>query len=313
MSRTKGKKDESGVSISPETPTLEGFRLKEVPDFDGEAMAALCSNAQTLAKQAAAAFSKLARTCEEIKKDGVLTAFAKTDLSRRLKQTIEQAQQITPKLPGLLIDLADSVDSWQAGESRTRRARFEDIAQQLNWKIVGSWPEPVVQDVVFIVVDEAKRRVTVNGQQVRGSLTAERIAAVVATELRDLEEDRAEPSEFIAAAWKAFTSGGGSEERGISVFDLLREMVWQRQGKTFQRDPRQELFRGYSVAQFRCDLTNYLAAGAPPVKEGNTEYELEVQGGSFAADGVFIFLPQTHRLATCGRLAFRKRGGEERR
>ncbi|HEU4768763.1 MAG TPA: hypothetical protein VFS77_15375 [Pyrinomonadaceae bacterium] len=312
MSRTKGKKAESGALTLEGSPTLEGLRVQEVPDFDSVSMAALCSDAQTLSKQAAAVFSKLARTCEEIQKQGVLTAFAKNDLSRRLKQTVEQAQQITPKLPGVLVELTDSIERWRSGESRTRRARFEDIAHQLNWKIVGSWPEPVVEHVVFVVVNEASGRATVNGRQLGGGVSAERIASAVANELRDLEERRTEPSEFIASVWKAFKAGGGSEERGISVFDLLREMVWQSQGKAFHRDPRQELFRGYSVAQFRCDLTNYLSVGAPGVKEGNTEYELEVQGGSFAADGIFIYLPQTHRLATCGRLAFRARGGGER-
>lgn len=310
---TKRKKNAEPDSHNAALLPLESLAIKEAQDFDSEAMAAACSEAQDLAKQALAVLSQLRKTCEEIRRDGVPTALTKSDLSPRLKQTIEQAQQVVPKLPAILIELAALTERWRTSESRTRRTRFEQIAKQLNWKIVGSWPEPVVEQVVFIVVNESTGRATVNGQQMKGTATAERIASAVTLELENLQKNRTDPVEFIASVRKAFTAVGGSAETGLSVLDLLHEMLWQRQSKAFQRDPRPELFRGYSVSQFRNDLTYYLASGAPRVKEANTEYELEIQGGSFASDGIFMYFPQTDRLATCGRLTFRPLGGEERR
>ena len=42
----------------------------------------------------------------------------------------------------------------------------------------------------------------------------------------------------------------------------------------------------------------------PPIDEGGKSYELQVVGGSFAQDGIYMYFPQTDRLATCGRLTF---------
>src|SRR4029077_2972007 len=152
----------------------------------------------------------------------------------------------------------------------------------------------------------------INGQRIKGTATAERIASAIAHELEILRKDRTEPAEFISSMRKAFARIGESAVKGVAVHDILREIVWQRQSKAFQKDPRPELFKGYSVSQFRSDLTYYLASGAPRVKDGNTEYELEIQGGSFASDGIFMYFPQTDRLATCGRLKLRPVNGEER-
>jgi len=291
-----------------EKPTLlplSDVAVEAIPGGDDEGIASACSSAQTLAKPLLAALLQLVKTCEQIQRSGVTTAFAKDDLSPRLKESIEKTQKDIPTLPTSLLQLTELIESWRGNEVRTRRTRFEKIAEQQGWQIYGSWPEPVVEKVVFIVVNDSTGQVTVNGQRVKGTPTAERIAFSVADELQNLRKAQTEPSEFGSGLRKAFISAGGSPEKGVAVFDLLRGMVLQRQSKAFHRDPKQELFKGYSVAQFRNDLTAFLATGAPRIKEGNTEYELEIQGGSFASEGIFMYFPQTNRLATCGRLTFR--------
>jgi hypothetical protein len=96
----------------------------------------------------------------------------------------------------------------------------------------------------------------------------------------------------------------GEPGKGVPVFDVLRGLLLLRQSKRFHRDPRAEAFRPYPAAQFRADLTHYLASGAAPVQEGRARYQLEIAAGSFAQDGLFMFFPQTERLGTCGRLTF---------
>lgn len=284
--------------------------IGETPNVDDENMAAACLSTHTLAKQLLTSLSQLVKTCEQIQRVGVKAAFTKDDLAHRLNETIEQTQKNMPPLPASLLELTQLIESWRSNEVRTRRTRFENIADDLSWRIYGSWPEPVVERVAFVVVNDSTGLVTVNGQRVKGTPTAERIASSVAEELQSLRKAQVEPSEFISNLRKAFITAGGSPEKGVAVFDLLREMVLQRQSKAFQKDPKNELFKGYSVAQFRNDLTGLLATGAPRVREGNTEYELEIQGGSFASDGIFMYFPQTDRLATCGRLTFRPIGVE---
>ena len=302
MSKKTSKPKELGeATLLP----LQNVAIETGADANDERVLAACSNTQTLAKQLVAALSRLAKTCEQVQRSGISAAFAKDDLSSHLKAAIEQAQKTIQTLPASLVELTELIESWRSNEARMRRTRFEKIAGELSWKISGSWPEPVVEKVVFVVVNDSTGLATVNGQRVKGTPTAERIASSVAKELQELRKAQVEPSEFISNLRKAFLSAGGSREKGVAVFDLLREMVFQRQSKAFQKDPKNELFKGYSVAQFRNDLTSLLATDAPKVKEGNTEYELEIQGGSFASDGIFMYFPQTDRLATCGRLTFR--------
>lgn len=201
-------------------------------------------------------------------------------------------------------DLQEPLASWRAAERRSRQLRFEAIASSRKWELVGAWPEPVVSGMVFIVVDEARGRATVNGKAVPGLAIAERIAACVETELKEIEKNKLKPEEFIARLWQAYVACGGKKGHGVLVFDILREMAIQRQRKGFFRDPNSAQFRPYPAAQFRADLTTYLAAGAPPLKHEAEELVLEIVGGSSAENGLFMYFPQTRRLATCGRLKF---------
>jgi hypothetical protein len=217
-------------------------------------------------------------------------------------------RRLTVEFPTLLSEMGglnELIEECRRAERRSRRGRFEEAAAARGWELIGSWPEPVIQQVIFVVVDEAKESATVNGNALGGTLTAERLVAAVADELGALERDGIEPGRFATEMWSAYAAAGGEPSRGVAVFDLIRSLVWVRQSRRFQRDPRAETFRQYPLAQFRADLTRYLAAGAPPVADGRVAYRLEVTAGSFAQDGLFMYFPQTERLGTCGRITFR--------
>jgi hypothetical protein len=163
----------------------------------------------------------------------------------------------------------------------------------------------VVEGIVFVVVDGDKDKATINGQTIQGLPTSEKLLKEVEVELEQLNKSKLEPQKFVDELWRAYRSCGGKVDEGVLVFDLLREFVWSRQSNRFQRNPTADLFKPYPVAQFRADLTGYLGAGAPPVRDGSNRYNLEVVGGSYAEHGLFMYFPQADRLATCGRLTFR--------
>jgi hypothetical protein len=302
MSGKKAKKNAQLVAGSampeslPPAPALPGFDPKPLSD----SVAAALPKAQ-------AASRRLASLCQE------LVALAVPDLSRELATTdagtsiAVAADRLSGELPILLTDLealARRLREWREIEQRSRRARFAEAAAAIGWAMAGNWPEPVVQQAVFIVIDEARDSATVNGLPLGGAPTADRLIAAAAAELAIVEKERSKPEDFVAELRKAYATAGGEPGRGVGVFDILRTMLWLKQSKRFQRDPRRDTFRPYSLAQFRADLTHYLASGAPPVFQGNISYRLEIAAGSFAQDGLFMFLPQTGRLGTCGRITF---------
>lgn len=238
-------------------------------------------------------------------KQGTIETLTTSDDPVELVGTIDKLlREMQPCIQNLE-SMQKALVEWQGAERGSRRVRFEAAAKERGWTLIGNWPEPVVSGTVFVVVDENKERTTINGRTVGTHLTAEKLITQVEMELRELEKNKTEPEKFISDLWHAYRSCGGRINEGVLVFDLLRELLLLRQGKDFFRNPTGGRFRPYPVAQFRADLTGYLASGAPPARDGSSEYSLDIVGGSFAEHGLFMYFPQADRLATCGRLTFR--------
>jgi hypothetical protein len=250
-------------------------------------------------------FSMMKSILSDTLKRGAIATFATTDAPARLSDACDRVQTgISPCLQQIEV-VQQGIAHCRNAERGSRRVRFEAAAKDRGWTVIGNWPEPVVSGIVFVVVDGAKERATVNGQVVSGLPTAEKLIAQAETELQDLDTNKAEPKKFIHELWNAYQSSGGRINEGVLVFDLLREMLLVRQSKEFFRNPTAQRFRPYPVTQFRADLTGYLAAGSPRVIDGSEEYVLDIVGGSYAEHGLFMYFPETNRLATCGRLTFR--------
>lgn len=238
-------------------------------------------------------------------KQGTIETLTTSDDPVELAGTIDK---LLPEMQPCIQNLESmqkALGEWRSAERGTRRVRFEGAAKERGWRLIGNWPEPVVAGTVFVVVDGNKEKATINGRAIGGLPTAEKLIAQIEMELRELDKNKTEPEKFISDLWQAYRSCGGRINEGILVFDLLRELLLLRQPKDFFRNPTGGRFRPYPVAQFRADLTGYLASGAPPARDGSAEYGLDIVGGSFAEQGLFMYFPQADRLATCGRLTFR--------
>jgi hypothetical protein len=275
-----------------------------LPDFDPEVLKKSIAGAVSKAQGVSRGLESLRRSLEVLAVPDLLQALVTSDSGPGVETGVAR---LRAELPGFLSDLervSEYIAEWRSAERRSRRARFEEDAGRRGWTLMGNWPEPVVQQIVFVTVDEAKDTAAINGKALPGTPVAERILAVIAEELETLARERTQPDVFAAELWKAYTAAGGEPGKGVAVFELLRGVLWLRQSKRFHRDPRADAFRPYPVAQFRADLTHYLASGAPPVQEGQAKYQVEIAPGSFAQDGLFMFFPQTERLSTCGRLTF---------
>jgi hypothetical protein len=272
----------------------------DVTDFEA-ATESLLAQVDTLQRQ----FSIMKSILSDTLRRGTIATFTTSDAPARLADACDRVQTGISPCPQQIEAVQQGIAHWLNAERGSRRVRFEVAAKDRGWTVVGNWPEPVVSGIVFVVVDNAKERASVNGGVVSGLPTAEKLIAQAEAELRDLVKNKTEPKKFIHELWNAYRSSGGRINEGVLVFDLLREMLLVRQNKEFFRNPTAQRFRPYPVAQFRADLTGYLAAGSPRVIDGSEEYVLDIVGGSYAEHGLFMYFPETNRLATCGRLTFR--------
>lgn len=301
--KTPSRSPGSGASQA-NAPASLSFPTLPIPDFDPTEFQRLCAEAEAAAKEGVKAFAAMQAACDETRNQGALEALAQGERAAAAAEAVSVASNSWQRWLTLLNNWKSAYDIWHAGERRSRRMRFEQLSQSCNWTITGTWPEPVLNRIVFLTIDELKDKAAVNGRPVAGLPTAERLARAVADEITTLQQQLTQPEAFISQLWKAYSARTQHPQTGVQVLELIAEMTWQRQSKAFQRDPRSEFYRGYSLAQFRADLTHYLASGAPAVSSGGKSLELHIAGGSFAQDGIYMYFPQTDRLATCGRLTF---------
>ncbi|HTT77702.1 MAG TPA: hypothetical protein VMF50_17190 [Candidatus Binataceae bacterium] len=305
MGTKKPKKLKAPQQAGPANrPRPADLPLAAIPDFDDAAILGSFQEFDAVARALVRHLAAIQVTSDEVKKNGLIRTLVTSENAGQLAAAAAEAESALQACSTCLRPLRNGLEAWKAGERRSRKARFERIADGMGWKVIGSWPEPVIDGIVFVALDELKDRATVNGRAVVAP-TAERLADHVAVDLAQLTAHLTSPTDFVASMWQAYQASGGQAGHGVLFHDLLGELTWLRQSKAFQRDPRQDLYREYSAAQFRADLTHYLSAGGPPVEEAGKQYELEVVGGSFAEDGLFMYFPQTDRLATCGRLTFK--------
>ena len=297
--RRTATSDVSGGKSAVEHPGLP------IPDFDPDAFDRLLKDVSQGLHSLSRRTGELAGTLDTLLRDGSLIALTQA------QSPVDIGGDAAAIVPDLVKDaenlerIAATIKRWDISERRSRRTRFEEIARRRGWGVAGAWPEPVVDGIVFIKIDEDRNRAFINGQTLAGNPTAERLTDFAAGEIDELLRRRLEPTAFVADVWAAFRECGATPGQGLNVYRVLRELLWLKQAKGFRVDPRQDGFRPYPMAQFRADLTHYLASGAPPFKDSRTEYQLEAVGGSFAQDAIFMYFPQTGRLASCGRLTFR--------
>jgi hypothetical protein len=304
MAKNKPRVRPSATSGTVLTEGLTSPAPEPIPDFDAGTFEETCKRLSEAGSSLMKRYSAVLALAQDAANCGALRALAELETVHRLPAVVDELSESLRESSSLLDSFRKQCDDWRSGERRSRKARFERLVASMGWNIVGSWPEPVVRGIVFVAVDEAKGKALINGQTLT-SPTAERLVKAVAAELDSLTKGLTDAAAFGGQIWAAYRACGASPGEGVSANDLLAKLTWQRQSKQFQRDPRQHAFRGYPMAQFRADLTNYIASGAAAVADSGTQYELEIAGGSFAQDGIFMYFPQSDRLSTCGRLTFK--------
>ena len=186
----------------------------------------------------------------------------------------------------------------------TLKERFLEKINKYGWSVQGSWPEPVVEQVVFVKIDFSRGKAMVNGKSVR-IFPFNQLIKTIETERSRLLTEGFNPSEWLAELFKAYERSRGvrgiAKGESIPVFDILPLMAWARQKGKFLRNPSEENFVPYSMVQFRADLTRALALDVTQTEDG---HRLEISSGSFSKDTIFMYFPTTRHLGSCGRIAF---------
>lgn len=207
------------------------------------------------------------------------------------------------------LDEATSATEELLNQARSAlQQRFLEKVAQRGWTVQGNWPEPVVEQVIFVKVDPDRGKAIVNGRSL-SSLSLEQLVEAIDKEKLALLGREFDPAKWLVELSRAYDKARGlralPDEEPISVFDILAQVVWARQGEKFFRNPSLENFVPYSVAQFRADLTRTLASDVTETTDGR---RLEISTGSFAKHTIFMYFPTTRHLGSCGRIAFSKKG-----
>jgi len=211
-------------------------------------------------------------------------------------------------MPNNLDEAISATEELLNQERSSLQQRFLEKVSQRGWTVQGNWPEPVVEQVIFVKVDPDRGKAIVNGRSL-GSLSLDQLLKAIETERDVLLRKDFDPAKWLVELSRAYDKA--KRERAlpdgepIPVFDILAQIVWARQGEKFFRNPSLDNFVAYSVAQFRADLTRTLASEVTDTTDGR---RLEISTGSFAKHTIFMYFPTTRHLGSCGRIAFSKKG-----
>jgi len=220
------------------------------------------------------------------------------DESRRIWRDNREA--ITDKLEDAF-RIAQELHTQQLS---TLEHRFRQEVEKHGWSLQGSWPEPVVEQVVFVKIVPEAGKIFINDRVIPWCPIEELVVEI------DKERSELCPSSFSPLAWlsevcraydKVVANLELSKGEPVPVFDVLAQIVWGRQDKKFFSDPSRENFKDYSVKEFRANLTHALASGITTTDDGR---RLDISAGSFSRQTIFMYFPSTRHLGSCGRIAF---------
>jgi hypothetical protein len=200
-----------------------------------------------------------------------------------------------------------------ADELRTQQLsglehKFRKEVERHGWSLNGSWPEPVVEEIIFIKVIPEVGKIIINDRTIPWC-HVEEIVAEIEKERADLSKDTLDPSKWLSEVCRAYDKAlvklGLPKGEPVPVFDVLAQLVWGRHDHRILADPSQENFKAYSAKEFRADLTRALASGITTTADGR---RLDISAGSFSRQTIFMYFPSTRHLGSCGRIAFSPSG-----
>lgn len=207
-------------------------------------------------------------------------------------------------LPRILDKAVAATEELLNQQNSTLQQRFMERITQRGWTVQGDWPEPVVDQVIFVKVDSSRGKAVVNGRSL-GSFSLDQLVKAI-----EIERSALLTKDFDSAKWldelsraydRARAVRGLPDGEAIPVFDILPQIVWARQDGKFFHNPSAQNFLPYSLVQFRADLTRTLASDITQTADGR---QLEISSGSFTKDTIFMYFPTTRHLGSCGRIAF---------
>ena len=233
-------------------PSVEHTGLP-IPDFDPAEFDLLLKDVTNGLHSLSRRTGELAGTLDTLLRNGSLVGLSRLNPRRYRRRCRRDRPRSGQGRPGARAGCCH--DKAVGNQRATQAPRWiPKRSPGARGELVGAWPEPVVDGIVFIKVDEDRNRAFINGQALPGNPTAERLADLAAAEMGELLRVRPEPTAFVAEVWAAFRECGVAAGHGLNVHRLLRELLWLKQTKGFRVDPRQDGFRPYPMAQFRARI-----------------------------------------------------------
>ena len=128
---------ETGPAIGPRPADLP---VAGIPDVDHAAILGAFNEFDAVARALMRNLASIQATGDEARKNGLIRTLATSERTWQLAAAMAEAELALQACSTCLRPLRSGLEAWRAGELRSRRTRFERIATELGWKVIGSWP-----------------------------------------------------------------------------------------------------------------------------------------------------------------------------
>jgi len=184
-------------------------------------------------------------------------------------------------------------------------ADLHDASSAEAWDVSGQWPKYYIEHFLPVVIDEENLAVTV-GEEKLPTLDLKKVVASAKAQLNKLRPDRNTLPTFLRELLESYSRLARPQTPSVSVWDVYRDMVMQRQPRKLWRDAAATSFRPFREIEFRALLTELLKANLT-VESGK---QLRLHPPAMKDESMYIYQPAENRFCHVGRIEFSAASGE---
>jgi hypothetical protein len=196
----------------------------------------------------------------------------------------------------------------KAGEELERRCKdgllrleadLRDAFALEGWSFSGQWPKYYVEHFLPVVIDENKLGI-IAGEDKLSTLDLKKVVASVKAQLNKLTADRDALPAFLQDLHQSYSRLAVTHRPSVSIWDIYRDMVMNRQPRKLWRDATAKTFRPFTELEFRARLTGLLKANMTAI----SGQQLRLLPPITKDDSMYIYQPVETRFCHVGRIEF---------
>jgi hypothetical protein len=178
-------------------------------------------------------------------------------------------------------------------------ADLKDNISSNNFILSGQWPTYYINHLIPVIINERKYSISVGEEEIQ-SLDLVKLIESLKKQSNNLKITGASLKKFLNELYDTCEKITPTGNHSIAIWNVYRNMVINKQSKTFWRDASNTKFRAFRILEFRAYLTELLKANLTTV----SNCQLRLLPPISRDESMYIYQPSEDRFCNVGRIEF---------